>query len=428
MKIKLKSISEVDFIEPIKWIKVNNYQNSSLLTGNRILSKFSLYGWNPVQQFSFANDKGVWDKIAHQVSKFDFSELPYPSSSCGWIGYLNYDLGRYLEDLPDSNSYSYQIPEASMTLYRNYRYWDNETQQCWEIEFDFAEFTTSSLCKKHIPYKLSNFSQECDEEEYCSKVKKIQDYILSGEVYEVNLTQQFKADFSGSSWSFFTNLYQKNSAPYSAYLNFLEFSICSISPEQFLSCNKRKVTTKPIKGTAPRGRNSQEDKLNQEMLLKSDKDLAELHMIVDLLRNDLSKVCKLGSVNVVNPNKLEIFANVFHLVGIVEGILKDDISIVDLIKACFPGGSITGCPKIASMQIIEELETYKRNLYTGSIFVMNNVFLQSSIVIRTGIVVKDELFLNSGGAITIESDPKSEYQEILHKIRTFLNVKEGNND
>lgn len=426
MKVLLKSIREVEFIEPIEWVKENNYLDSSLLTGDKALSEFSLYGWNPFVQIQYNNDEEVWDKVALEIDKYDFANLPYPASRCGFIGYLNYDLGRYLEKLPDTTSYSYQIPQAILTLYRNYRYWDNKTLQCWDIVFDFTEFTLSSLNESPVPYKIVNFSQECNEEEYCSKVKKIQDYILSGDVYEVNLTQQFKADFSGSPWSFFNKLYQKNSAPYSAYLNFPEFSICSISPEQFLSCDKRKVTTKPIKGTAPRGRNSQEDRINQEMLLNSDKDLAELHMIVDLLRNDLSKVCKLGSVEVINPNKLEIFANVFHLVGIVEGVLKDEVSILELIKACFPGGSITGCPKIASMQVIEELETYKRNLYTGSIFVMNNIFLQSSIVIRTGLIVNDKLFVNSGGAITIDSDPKSEYQEILHKIRTFLDIKGAN--
>ena len=428
MKIKLKSIREVDFIEPREWVRDHNFQNASLLTGDKSQSDFSLYGWNPVHQTTFSNDDGVWNKIAQEMPKYDFSELPYPAGRCGWIGYLNYDLGRYLEDLPNLNSYSYQIPQAILTLYKNYRYWDNKSQLCWEIIFDFAEYSLSSQKDSDIPFEISNFSQECKEDEYCSKVKRIQDYILSGDVYEVNLTQQFRADFAGSPWSFFNHLYQKNSAPYSAYLNFPDFTICSISPEQFLSCDKRKVTTKPIKGTAPRGKNSQEDSVNQAMLLNSEKDLAELHMIVDLLRNDLSKVCELGSVRVINPNKLEIFANVFHLVGIVEGLLKEQVSIVDLIKACFPGGSITGCPKIASMQVIEELETYKRNLYTGSIFVMNNVFLQSSIVIRTGIVINDKLFVNSGGAITIESDPESEYQEILHKIRTFLNIREENDD
>lgn len=428
MKIKLKSLREVEFIDPTEWVKDNIFQNSSLLTGDESLSEFSIYGWNPVLQSKFSNDDEVWNKIAQELQKYDFSELSYPANRCGWIGYLNYDLGWYLEDLPNLNIYSYHIPQAIFTLYKNYRYWDNKTNQCWEIIFDYPDYWLSSPANNNLLYHISNFTQECDEKEYCEKIKKIQDYILSGNVYEVNLTQQFSADFSGSPWSFFQQLYQRNRAPFSAFLNYSDFAVCSISPEQFLRCEDRKVITKPIKGTAPRGKNLEEDRINQEILLSSEKDLAELHMIIDLLRNDLSKVCEIDSVKVIHPNKLETFANVFHLVGIVEGLLKKEKSIIDLITACFPGGSITGCPKIASMQVIEELETYKRNLYTGSIFLMNNKFMQSSIVIRTGIVVKDKLFVNSGGAITIESDPKSEYQEILHKIRTFLDIREDNDD
>ncbi len=428
MKIQVKALKKVPFIEPLEWVNNHNYHNSSLLTGHESQSEFSLYGWNPLHQYQYSQDREVWTEIADLIEKYDFNHLDFPANRCGWIGYLDYDLGRYLETLPDINKYSYKLPQAIITLYRNYRYWDNKTQQCWDVIFDYSEFMPSQANENQASYQLTNFSQECNEEEYCSKVKRIQDYILSGDVYEVNLTQQFTADFSGSTWNFFKKLYQKNSAPFSAYLTYDDFTVCSISPEQFLKCENKKVLTKPIKGTAPRGKDKSEDRINQERLLSSEKDLAELHMIVDLLRNDLSKVCEIGTVNVLQANKLETFANVFHLVGVVEGLLKEGFSIIDLLKACFPGGSITGCPKIASMKVIEELETYKRKLYTGSIFIMNNVFLQSSIVIRTGIVVQDKLFVNSGGAITIESDPKSEYQEILHKIRTFLNISELNND
>ncbi len=424
MQIVLESIQEVAFIDPVEWLTENNYQNSALLTGDQKQSDFSLYGWDPVFEFSFSQDSQVWDKIKQLIQKYDFSHLPYPASRCGWVGYLNYDLGGYLEAIPNTNKYSYQIPEAYITLYRNYRYWDNLTKKCWEISLAFSDFSQSQICKNQATYSLSNFTQECNEAEYCDKVRKIQDYILSGHVYEVNLTQQFSADFSGSPWSFFKRLYGKNSGPFSAYLNYPGLAVCSISPEQFLSCADRKVLTKPIKGTAPRGKTQAEDMNNKETLLSSEKDLAELHMIVDLLRNDLSKVCEIGSVNVIHPNKLETFANVFHLVGIVEGYLQADLTIVDLIKASFPGGSITGCPKIASMKVIEELETYKRNLYTGTIFLANKNFLSSSIVIRTGIITQDKLYVNSGGAVTIESDPASEYQEILHKIRNFLNICE----
>lgn len=426
MKIELKSMREVEFIDPIEWVEQNNYHDLSLLTGDKAQSEFSLCGWNPVQQVKFKNDPQVWNKIAELIERSDFSHLPLPAKRCGWIGYLNYDLGRYLEELPDLAAYSYQIPEAILTLYKSYRYWDSKSHKCYEIEFDFADFTPSQL-KNHQGddhYQITHLTQECNQEEYCRKVETMQDYMLTGDLYEANLTQQFSAKFSGSPWALFRTLYKKNSAPFSAFLSFPELTICSISPEQFLSCEDRQIMTKPIKGTAPRGKSPAEDKKNREALMSSAKDLTELHMVVDLLRNDLSKVCEIGSVNVLHPNKLETFANVFHLVASVEGVLKEALSIVDLIKACFPGGSITGCPKIASMEVIEKLESYKRNLYTGTIFVLNNCFLQSSIVIRTGVVVQDKIFINSGGAITVESDPKSEYQEVLDKITTFLDIRD----
>ncbi len=425
MKIEIAKIKQVDFNEASLWIKENNYQNSALLTGDPLQSEFSICGWNPVEEALFSNDKQVWAKLDKLINKYDFAHLVYPANRCGWIGYLNYDLGRYIESIPDKNIYSYQIPQARLVIYKNYRYWDNKNNKCWEIEFAFTEYETSKKTNYLENYQLANFTQECNESEYCQKVETIQDLILQGEVYEVNLTQQFSADFIGSSLAFFLNLYEKNNGPFSAYLSYSDFTVASISPEQFLYCDQGKVSTKPIKGTAPRGKNDQEDQANRDFLLSSKKDLAELHMIVDLLRNDLSKVCQIGSVKVLNPNKLEVFANVFHLVGIVEGRLKPNISIVNLIKACFPGGSITGCPKIASMKVIEDLESYKRNLYTGSILLVNKTFLTSSIVIRTGIIVDDKLYVNSGGAITIDSQPANEYQEILHKIRNFLDIKEG---
>lgn len=424
MKIEIMEMKEVDFEQANLWVERNNYQNSALLTGDSKLSEFSIYGWNPVREISFSQEKNVWQDLEEIIAGYDFSHLAYPANKCGWIGYLNYDLGRLLEKIADSNTYSYQIPQARISLFKNYRFWDNRLNKSWEISFAFTDFQSSYQNIEKSVYKISNFSQECQEDEYCQKVKKIQDLILLGQVYEVNLSQQFSADFSGSTWSFFHKLYQRNSAPFSAYLTYSDLTVCSISPEQFLHCDAGRVITKPIKGTAPRGKNPEEDEFYRDSLINSTKDLAELHMIVDLLRNDLSKVCEIGSVKVINPNRLESFSNVFHLVGVVEGRLNENISIVDLIKASFPGGSITGCPKIASMQVIEALETYKRNLYTGTIFLANNNFLTSSIVIRTGIIVKNKLFVNSGGAITIDSDPSSEYQEILHKIRTFLDLKD----
>ena len=158
MRIAIEKLQEVAFIDPLLWVNDNNYLESAFLTGDRAQSEFSLYGWNRVEQDKFSHDSQVWDKLNHILKKYDFSQLPYPANRCGWIGYLNYDLGSYLEELPDKNSYSYQIPQASISLYKNYRYWDNKNKQCWEIIFEFFEYTPSCLNQNEKNYHINNFS------------------------------------------------------------------------------------------------------------------------------------------------------------------------------------------------------------------------------------------------------------------------------
>jgi len=210
-------------------------------------------------------------------------------------------------------------------------------------------------------------------------------------------------------------------------MNFGERKIISNSPEMFLKANENRVETRPIKGTVKTSINEKTDKKNRDYLLNSEKEQSELFMIIDLLRNDLSKVCEVNSVRVLNEKKLEKYENVYHLVGIIEGKLSGKKDYIDLIKATFPGGSITGCPKIRSIEIIKELEEYERNIYTGSIMILNNRFLDSSIVIRTAIIKDNAMYINSGGAITIDSKTEDEYQEMKNKISNFMRILNENN-
>lgn len=271
-------------------------------------------------------------------------------------------------------------------------------------------------------YGIENLVWENEHDQYISKVKKIQDYIRNGDVYEVNLTQQVSGDFSGNAYSIFQKLFCLNDAPYSCYFNLGNLKIISNSPELFLRAMDKKVETRPIKGTISRSNDDQQDIKNKNELLGSAKDQAELFMIVDLLRNDLGKIAKIGTVTVKHAKKIEAYKNVYHLVGVVEGEMKSNFDYIDLIKATFPGGSITGCPKIRSMEIIDELETYTRNLYTGSIFMMNKTYFNSNIVIRTIIIENNKIFINSGGAITIDSDPESEYREMKTKLKNIMEI------
>ena len=265
----------------------------------------------------------------------------------------------------------------------------------------------------------SNFTR-CD---YIKSVERIRDYIAAGDIYQVNLSQRFEMGFKGDSYSLFRTLYRMNPAPFFAYVNAGDHQIVSTSPERFLLRNGNRVETRPIKGTRPRGETPEKDREMKTALTRSPKDDAELSMIVDLLRNDIGKVCAGGSVVVAQHKRLEAYQNVYHLVSVVEGTLAEGKDSVDLIRATFPGGSITGCPKIRSMEIIDELESHRRHVYTGSIgYISFHDTMDLSIAIRTATIIGDRLVFSVGGGIVHDSDPEDEYEETLHKGRTLMSV------
>jgi len=257
--------------------------------------------------------------------------------------------------------------------------------------------------------------------QYMDAVQRSQDYIRAGDIFEVNITQRFEAPLLEDPWEVYKRLRQTNQAPFSGFLNFGGFQVLSSSPERFVKVQGNRVETRPIKGTRPRGRDLEGDKAYRQELLTSEKDKAELMMIVDLERNDLGKVCEIGSVHVPDLVRLEEYVTVFHLVSTVEGTLLPGKTVCDLLEAAFPGGSITGAPKIRSMEIIEELEKIRRGVYTGSIgYIDFNGDADLNIVIRTIICRNGKAYFQVGGAITIDSDPKSEYYETLDKAKGIM--------
>jgi para-aminobenzoate synthetase component 1 len=265
----------------------------------------------------------------------------------------------------------------------------------------------------------SNFTRS----DFVRSVQRIREYISAGDVYQVNLSQRFEMDFEGDGYRLFQTLYHMNPAPFFAYVNAGGHQIVSTSPERFMLRSAGRVETRPIKGTRPRGKTPAQDREMKAALTRSPKDDAELSMIVDLLRNDMGKVCAGGSVVVAEHKRLEAYQNVYHLVSVVEGTLAEGKNSVDLIRATFPGGSITGCPKIRSMEIIDELETVRRHVYTGSIgYISFHDTMDLSIAIRTATIVDGRLVFSVGGGIVHDSDPEDEYDETLHKGQTLLSV------
>ena len=273
----------------------------------------------------------------------------------------------------------------------------------------------------------SNFTRE----QYCEMVRRAREYIFAGDIFQVNLSQRFTATFESqpSPWTLYRELRRVNPAPFAAFLGLGGFSVASLSPERFLRLVDGRVETRPIKGTRPRGRNPEEEKMLRRELENSEKDRAELLMIVDLERNDIGRVCRYGSVRVPELFTIETYPTVFHLVATVVGELDEGKGFVELLRACFPGGSITGAPKVRAMEIIEELEPVKRGIYTGSIgYIDLSGNCDLNIVIRTLLIKGNRGYLHVGGGIVADSDPEAEYEETIAKGRAFLRMFGGIRD
>lgn len=292
-----------------------------------------------------------------------------------------------------------------------------------EIKVMFDDLKKTEDIKKNIieKYYKKNISNvrlhsNLTRRNYIKRVLKTKEYIHNGDIYQANFSQRFEADMPVDPMDLYYILREKNAAPFSAFLRFPEFSIGSSSPERFLFLQKDTIETRPIKGTRPRGKDSAGDDKNMMELKNSIKDRAELNMIVDLERNDLGKFCYYGTVKVSGHAVIEKFAKVFHSVSTVTGRVKKGADVSNMIKAAFPGGSITGAPKIRAMEIIDELEPVARNVYTGSIgYIGIDSTMDLNIVIRTFIIKGNKFYYNVGGGIVEDSVPEEEYRETLDK-------------
>ena len=261
-----------------------------------------------------------------------------------------------------------------------------------------------------------------DEAGYCQAVTTIKEHIFAGDIFEACLTHRLESPLEGGNpWDLYEELRSVNPAPFACYLNFPEAQVVSASPERFLSLdNNRIAESRPMKGTRPRGTSSEEDERLRQELLHSIKDRAENVMIVDLVRNDFGRVCKFHTVDVPELMIIEPYATVFQMVSTIRGELKADVSGLDLIKACFPGGSMTGAPKIEAMKIIDRLEPVKRGIYSGSIGYLDfSGPLDFNMVIRSFVVKDKRCYYNVGGAIVADSDPREEYAETMDKARAL---------
>ncbi len=268
---------------------------------------------------------------------------------------------------------------------------------------------------------VPDFLPEMERGDYLRMARRAQEYVAAGDIYQVCLAHRFSAPFGGDPWPLYLALREASPAPHSAFLQLGDETVLSSSPECFLKMSGRRISTRPIKGTRPRKRDPEEDEREAFELKTSPKEIAELVMITDLERNDLGSICEYGSVSATQLLHLERYAQVFHLVSTVEGELRQDISQVGAMAACFPGGSISGAPKKRALEIIRELEPVPRGLFTGAIgYFGYNGESQFNIAIRTVMIRDGEASFHVGAGITADSDPDKEWEETLHKAAGIL--------
>ncbi len=286
---------------------------------------------------------------------------------------------------------------------------------------DLAQNLSTSLWDQGNQASSSKIFTDETLQTYMSKVEKAKEFIHAGDIYQVNLSQQFIVKGNHDTYTVFRSLVELNPSPFSAYLRLGDMTIVSSSPERFLKKKNNLLETRPIKGTMPRGKNPEEDKNNREALMSSAKNKAELLMITDLMRNDLGKVSCVGSVETPHIQACEAYTNVFHLVSTVRSKALPHLHPIDIFRACFPGGSITGCPKLKAIEVIAELEARPRGIYTGSIgYFAGNGDFDFNIAIRTIVFSEKGIDVQLGGGIVADSDPQNEYEETLHKGQSIF--------
>jgi para-aminobenzoate synthetase component I len=407
---------------------------------------------NRKSQIQFGNPWHLLDSLMSRFELLDEIDLPFPLGGC--FGYWGYDLKNFTEPkLPRRAINDLELPDCHVGFYDSLVVFDHQLGKTFVVSTGLnadgsrdekkaqsqLEFWNSIILKTDLPQRrrdtkenqnLSSprlcasavkINSNCSRIDFISKVQHAQKYIRAGDIYQVNLSHRLTVECKLSGWEFFEKLSAVSPAPFSAFLDCGDFQIASSSPEQFLRMSGSQIISRPIKGTRPRDADQTRDAQLAYELQTSAKELSELVMISDLLRNDLGKVCEYGSVQVPELAKLEKFAQVQHLVSTIEGRLKKDTTHFAAFASCFPGGSITGAPKFRAMEIIDELEPISRGPYCGAIGYLGfNRESQLSIAIRTAICAREKIYFNVGAGIVADSNAEAEYEETLAKARGFF--------
>jgi para-aminobenzoate synthetase component I len=420
--------------------------------------------WADRTELRFGDPWRLLDDLLARFELNDEVDMPFPLGGC--FGYWGYDLKNFVEPRLSRRALDdLEFPECQLGFYDSLVAFDHHTGGIWAIgtglepdgarsagtarrQVDFwqsrltasgpepgdhgpfggqlagspslfNEPATRQSSQTTVPEPIANSTM--DPQQFFDRVARAQQYIAAGDIYQVNLSHRLSAPFNGSGWDLFRALAEVSPSPFSAYMDSGDFQIASSSPELFLRLSGTQVRTRPIKGTRPRSQEPTADAQLSYQLQTSPKEMAELVMITDLLRNDLGKVCEFGSVQVPELARLERYAQVQHLVSTVEGSLRPGVTHLSALKARFPGGSITGAPKVRAMEIIDELEDVRRGPYTGALGYLGfNRESQLSIIIRTALLKEGLAHFQVGAGIVADSVPEAEYLETVAKGRGFI--------
>ena len=440
-KLKLDPLAIFDMLS----IKKNCFfLDSSLRT--KALGRYSFLGVEPFFTLT-AYDRNPFGRLKELLGEYRFSSAPAELPLFGAaVGYLAYDLGFILEHkINVRNKPDPGIANCYFGFYNTVvgiDHWKRKLHICAVGFPEKKSYLAAALCRENLkrlesllsglnarprpkrdsPQKIPpKLESDLEKKDYINAVSKAKGYIKAGDIYQVNLSQRFQAKTPLGSAELYRRLRKISPSFFSAYFDAGNWQIISSSPERFLKLEGDLVTTRPMKGTRPRGINSREDRRLKAQLLKSAKDKAELVMIVDLERNDLGKVCGYDTVRVDTLRQLERYSTVFQTTATVSGKLHKNKDRIDLLRACFPGGSITGCPKIRAMEIIEELEPNRRSIYTGCLGYLSFAGgMDFNILIRSILKKQERIFFGVGAGIVADSNPESEYLETMVKAKAIL--------
>ncbi|MGV3772791.1 MAG: anthranilate synthase component I family protein [Verrucomicrobiales bacterium] len=429
-------------------------------------ARYSFVACNPFLRFSSFGSRCVvqseqetseqfgdpWQLLNVLMARYemlDEIDMPFPLGGC--FGFWGYDLKNFVEPrLARKVEVDLEIPDCAVGFYDSLVVFDHHLGKAWIVSTGISEdgsrsddraeemfqFWNNVLhAPAHAPEGAWHDSEVAppesnfDQKSFCAAVDKAQRYIHFGHIYQVNLSQRFQTTQPCSAWQFHKLLSAISPTPFSAFISWDAFQLCSVSPEEFIRISGSQIETKPIKGTRPRDPDPTRDTQLAFELQTSPKENAELVMITDLLRNDLGRFCEYGSIHVPQLARLERFSHVQHLVSTVQGRLKAGVTHFEAFASCFPGGSITGAPKFRAMEIIEELEPVSRGPYTGALGYLGfNKETQLSIIIRTAICAEAKIYFNAGAGIVADSSPEAEYEETFAKARPFFRALEMANE